>query len=73
MRWWVVELDGLHVDGPDGHRLGHRGLLSLPGVQAGPQKATKGAKVSKGAVLVKIPHIAKSLVEEENHMQIRVM
>ena len=73
MRWWVVELDGLCVDVPGGRRLGHWGVLRLPGVQAGPKRPRNVQKVSKRPVLVKIPLKAKSLVEEENHMQIRVM
>ena len=67
VRWWVVELDGLRVDVPSGRRLGHWGVLRLPGVQAGPKTP------QKVPVLVKIPLIAKSQVKEENHMQIRVM
>ena len=51
----VVELDGLRVDRAGGHRHGRRGLLRLPGVQAGPQKATKGAKSVQKAALLRFP------------------
>ena len=40
----MLGLDGLSVDGPDGRRLGRRGLPKLPGVQSGTQSASKGAK-----------------------------
>ena len=69
VRWWVVELDGLRVDGPDGHRLGQRGLLSLPGVQAGPQNDTKEAKrLKKGSFSQTLIKAKKP----ENHMQISI-